>query len=40
MVLHLVVGDEHGLSVFEIEVPRKVSDFNREELQMNGTKVA
>jgi hypothetical protein len=32
MVLHLVVGDEHGLSVIEIEVPRKVSDFNREEV--------
>ena len=27
MGLHVVLGDEHGLSLFEIKVPRKVSDF-------------
>jgi len=30
--LLLALGDEHGLSVFEIELPRKIFDFNKEEI--------
>jgi hypothetical protein len=40
MGLHLVLGGEHGLSVFEIKVPRKKFDFNREEFRGDWKKIA